>query len=139
VTRNARMALLGAALMVAVLAFALFELGGDDEEPRPAATATSTRPQTAPRPQPPPLPVVELRDGEPVGGVRALEFESGERARFAVASNRREELHLHGYDLTRTVPAGGRALFSFRADAQGAYELESHDTGEQIATVKVVP
>ena len=140
-SRNARMTLLGAAVMVAVLAFVVFGTGGDDEDEAPATTPTTAAP-TAAAPAPPPrprVPVVRLRDGKSAGGVAELEFRSGDRARFVVASDTAQEIHFHGYDITRDVPAGGRVTFSFRAEAQGAFEVEVHGTGEQIATVKVVP
>jgi hypothetical protein len=59
--------------------------------------------------------------------------------RFVVTSNTEQDVHVHGYDIEKTVPAGGRATFSFKATSQGVYEVESHTTEEQIAKLKVVP
>lgn len=145
-SRNGRIALLAAALAVAVAATVVIGTGGDDEENGSPTTATpsartgTATSATAPaRPASPAVPLVTLRDGRPVDGARDLEFESGERARFAIASDTAQEIHVHGYDITRRVPAGGRATISFRATIEGAFEVESHETGEPIATLKVSP
>lgn len=144
-TRNARMVLILAAVLVAVVAAVVIGGGGDDDSGDRAATtatpatgpATTATPPVKPRPKP--IPTFRLRDGKPVGGVKTLEVESGERARFAVTSNTEQEVHVHGYDIERRVPAGGRIVVSFEAALQGVYEIESHTTGEQIARLKVVP
>lgn len=138
-TRNARIALLLAAVVVAVVAAVTLGAGGDDEEPATTG-ATASTPATVPaRPRPRPAPVFRLRDGRPVGGVGRLEVESGERVRFVVAADTEQEVHVHGYEIERTVPAGGRTAFSFRATSQGVYEIESHTSGEAIARLRVVP
>jgi hypothetical protein len=139
-TRGSRIALLLAALAVVIAAVVVIGLGGDDDGGDPAPAATTTGPATTPtRPSTPPVPEIRLRGGEPAGGVRTLEFEAGERARFAVASDRRAEIHVHGYDVTRSVPPGGRVTISFRARAQGVFEIESHTTHREIARLRVVP
>ncbi len=104
-------------------------------EAGPAATATPTLTRTpAPRPE-----VVSYRNGAAVGGIERLEFEKGETVRFSVASDRAEEIHLHGYDLYRDVPAGGRARFAFKADIEGIFEVEMHGSGVQVAELRVEP
>ena len=144
-TRNARIALILAAVAVAAAAAIVIGTGGDDDEDAPttsAATAPTTGATTATtpaEPRPKPIPTIRLRGVQPVGGVRTLEFRSGRRVRFAVASDIEQEVHVHGYDLTKTVPAGGRAVISFRAQAQGIFDVESHTTEEPVAKLKIVP
>lgn len=142
-SRNARIALLAAAVVVAVAAFVVVGTGGDEAEKTGASTTTSPAGPTAttgPAPPPEPkVPIIRLRDGEPVGGVKKLEFKSGSRARFVVASDTDQEVHVHGYDITRSVPAGRRTTIAFKADAEGVFEIEAHGTGREIATLKVVP
>jgi hypothetical protein len=143
-TRNARIALILAAVLVAVVAAVVIGSGGDDKQDQaattsvPASTPTSTS-TTPAKPTPKPVPVFRLRDGKPVGGVKTLEVKSGKRVRFVVTADTEQEVHVHGYDIERTVPAGGRATFSFKATSEGVYEVESHTTSEQIAKLKVVP
>ena len=141
-TRNARIALILAAVLVAVVAAVVIGTGGDDEG-RDRAATTAGPPMSTPtspvRPEPPAVPVYRLRDGKPVGGVKTLEVRSGKRVRFVVTSDTEQEVHVHGYDIEKTVPAGGRAAFSFRATSQGVYEVESHTTETAIAKLRVVP
>jgi hypothetical protein len=143
-SRNARIALVAAVAVAAVVAFVLLQPGDDEQSStttaaRTTTTAAGTTQTTTTRPAPPPIPVIRLRDGKPAGGVRNLDFKQGERVRFAVTSNVDDQVHVHGYDITRDVRAGGRVVFSFRATQEGVYEVESHDFETQIAELKVAP
>jgi hypothetical protein len=82
---------------------------------------------------------VRFRDGEVVGGRARLTFEKGETARFAIASDVAEEIHVHGYDLYEDVPAGGTARFAFKADIEGIFEVELHGRGLEVAQLRVEP
>jgi hypothetical protein len=50
--------------------------------------------------------VVRYRGGKAVGGTARLRFEKGETVRFAIVSDVDEEVHVHGYDVVKAVPAG---------------------------------
>jgi hypothetical protein len=58
------------------------------------------------------VPTIEVKNEEPVGGVQELEFDSGEEIRFRVSSDAAEEIHVHGYDIAKDVPAGGTVEFA---------------------------
>jgi hypothetical protein len=146
---------LGIALLaVAVLAAAFLVLrsdgsGGDEPastspQATPQADRTASAPGTtsAPTPAPaaaPPLPVIRLRGGSPVGGVRHLTFSKGDRIRFAVVSDAPGDVHLHGYDVERALAPGRRTRFDLRATLEGRFEVELHGTGTQIARLDVTP
>ncbi len=85
------------------------------------------------------VPTIEVRDGEPVGGVQTLEFSAGEEARFRVSSDEAEEIHVHGYDIAKEVPAGGTIEFDFPAELEGIYEAELEGLGVQIAELRINP
>ncbi|MDQ3726416.1 MAG: cupredoxin domain-containing protein [Actinomycetota bacterium] len=85
------------------------------------------------------VPTIVVRDGEPVGGVQELEFSAGEEIRFRVTSDEAEEIHVHGYDLAKDVPAGGTVEFAFPAELEGIYEAELEQLGVQIAELQVNP
>ncbi|MEX2448934.1 MAG: hypothetical protein WD404_09370 [Solirubrobacterales bacterium] len=149
---NAARAALGAALLIAAaVLFVVLQDGGEDNGTAgggyggAAATEDRTQPgaggeaETAPRPTRPPLPTIAVRGGEPVGGVERLEFSAGERVRFVVESDLAEEVHIHGYDITEDVPAGGSARFDFPASLEGVYEVEMHGSGAEIAELRVSP
>ena len=84
-------------------------------------------------------PTIVIRDGEPVGGVRELEYDAGDQVRFRVESDVADEVHVHGYDLSEDVPAGGEVSFDFTAEIEGIFEVELEERVEQIAELRVNP
>lgn len=85
------------------------------------------------------VPTIEVRDGEAVDGVQTLEYSAGEDVRFQVSSDAAEEIHVHGYDIAKDVPAGGTIEFDFPAELEGIYEVELEELGVQIAELRVNP
>jgi len=110
--------------------------GGSSERKGDGSTTTPT--QSTPPPEPA-FETIVVRDGKPVGGVQELEYGSGERVRFRVRSDVADEVHVHGYDLSEDVAAGGSVSFSFPADIEGIFEVELEERGEQIAELRVNP
>ncbi|HET7445028.1 MAG TPA: hypothetical protein VFJ57_10255 [Solirubrobacterales bacterium] len=85
------------------------------------------------------VPTIVVRNGEPVGGIKQLEYSAGEQIRFKVSSDEKEEIHVHGYDLMQDVPAGGTVEFDFPADIEGIFEAELEGQGVQILELTVNP
>jgi hypothetical protein len=85
------------------------------------------------------VPTIVVRDGEPVGGVQTLEYSAGEDIRFRVSSDAAEEIHVHGYDIAKDVPAGGTIELDFPADLEGIYEIELEGLGVQVAELRINP
>jgi FtsP/CotA-like multicopper oxidase with cupredoxin domain len=139
-SRTGRIALVVAAVAIAVLAFVIAQPGDDEDGGERAATTPAqtdtgngggaTAPaETEEEPPPPPEPEVtriRMRDGEVAGGPQDIEVERGDTVRIVVTSDAPDEIHLHGYDITRRPAPGRPARFQFRADAEGAFEIESH-------------
>ncbi len=49
-----------------------------------------------------------------------------------------DEFHIHGLDMGGDLtPGGEEAIFEFTADKLGSFEIESHMSGDLIATVTV--
>lgn len=110
--------------------------GGGSQAGQPSA------PEQPAAPAKPPIPTVSVRNGAPVGGVQEIGVVSGDRMRFRVASDEAGEVHVHGYEITEPVAAGGMITLDFPADLQGGYEVElhSHATGDiPIASLVVNP
>lgn len=84
-------------------------------------------------------PTITVKNGEPVGGVQELEYSAGDQVRFKVDSDVADEIHVHGYDLMKDVPAGGSVSFSFPAEIEGIFEVELEGLKEQIAELRVNP
>jgi hypothetical protein len=85
------------------------------------------------------VPVIVVKHGEPVGGVRDLTYNTGERIRFKVDSDVSDEVHVHGYDIMKDVRAGGSVSFDFPATLEGVFEAELEERGEQIIQLTVNP
>jgi hypothetical protein len=61
-----------------------------------------------------------------------------------VSSDAPDEIHLHGYDIELEAAPGAPARFSFKANLEGVFEMESHtaeDAGQEplIANLVVNP
>jgi hypothetical protein len=108
----------------------------------PAATTpgsggpTATAPAASPRPA---ATQISVRGGAPVGGVQKVTVRQGDVVRLIVLSDQPDEVHVHGYDLEREVGPGAPARLRFTADADGVYEVELHESGNQIASLEVQP
>jgi FtsP/CotA-like multicopper oxidase with cupredoxin domain len=154
-SRNQRIALMAAAVVVAVLAFVLAQPGDDEDDGERAATTPAqtetqsgssggTGPTETEAPPPPPEPEVtrlRLREGAVVGGAQDIEVESGDTVRIVVTSDAPDEIHLHGYDITGNPAPGRPAQFRFKADAEGSFEIESHvaaDAGKDPLIARLV-
>lgn len=156
-SRNQRIALVVAALVVAVVAFVIAQPGDDEELERSASTTpaqTETESQTEPEtqeeteteeePAPPPEPEVtriRIRGGAVVGGSKRIEVQTGDVVRIVVASDAPDEIHLHGYDMTRNPAPGRPARFRFKANLEGGFEMESHlaaDAGRDPLVARIV-
>jgi hypothetical protein len=134
-------------LTAAVLTVGLTACGGDDGADTTTAAGgavetgpTETTPaEPATTDQAPSVPTIVVKGGAPVGGVAELEYGAGEEVRFRVRSDVADEIHVHGYDVSEEVPAGGQVSFAFAADIEGIFEVELEERGEQIAEIRVNP
>jgi hypothetical protein len=157
--RNQRIALVAAALAVAVLAFVIAQPGDDEDGGESAGSAPAAQTETGggsggsaaepteteeSPPPPPPEPEVtriRIRGGSVVGGAKDIEVERGDAVRIVVTSDAPDEIHLHGYDITRNAAPGQPGRFRFKANAEGAFEIESHvaeDAGRDPLVARLV-
>jgi hypothetical protein len=113
-------------LVVAVVLFVVLKDDSSDDE-------------TAAPASPPAAPVIEIEDGQPVGGVQEIEVQKGGSIRFVVDSDIDEEVHLHGYDVAKEVTAGGTVEFDVPATIEGVFEVELEHSVVPIAEITVVP
>lgn len=85
------------------------------------------------------VPTIVIRNGEPVGGIKQLEYSAGEQIQFKVESDIAEEVHFHGYEVMKDVKAGGTVSFDMPAEIEGIFEVELEGRKEQIAEITVNP
>jgi len=147
----AKAGLLIGAIAIAVVAFLVARPSDDDDGDRRAAQTTPSQPQdqasdkAEPSAPPPPVPTrIRIRDGAVVGGAPDIKVDKGETVRIVISADAADELHLHGYDITREAEADRPARFRFEADLEGAFEIESHtaeDAGKDplVARLLVEP
>ncbi len=116
-----RLALLVGAAVVLVIGFVIANSGGSSRSTAPVVRRFT----------------VVVGAGKPVGGIAQLAANKGDTIDLTVTSDRTEPLHVHGYDLHKTVPAGGSATFSFKATIDGTFVIELESTSVQIASLTV--
>jgi plastocyanin len=153
-TRNQRIGLVVAALVVAVIAFVIASPGGDDDGDNTAQTTPTTTTKTgtgttetqaeAPAPPKPEVTRIEIRGGEVVGGPAEITAKNGDTVVIVVSADAPDDIHLHGYDIEKKAGPGQPARFRFKANAEGEFELESHvaeDAGRDplVGTLIVEP
>jgi len=139
-----RFTFLGIAVAIAVVAILALASGGSDDDSQPAAsnptadaTATATeRPgeteteTVTPEPKPPLV--------HP-GDEKRLRFSEGDTVQFRATSDIDDEIHVHGYDVEKEIPAGKTVTVAFKASITGIFEIESHETGQVFAQLRVDP
>ena len=151
-SRAQRLTFLAIAVVIAVVAVIVLSSSGDDEDDgtNAAATATATatpteepgadatatpestpEPTATPEPKPPP-PLIEP------GKMTELEFTEGEQVVFRARADEPSEIHIHGYDIEKEIGPEPTRI-SFPATITGIFEIEIHDTEEQIAELRVDP
>ena len=114
--------------------------GTTDVQTTTSVTTEETSPWTGAEPPPGPTVVrVDVVDGAPKGGIVRETVEKDARVLLVVASDVADEVHLHGYDISREVTAGGTVRMRFRATLPGRFEVELEERGVPIADLTVEP
>lgn len=140
------MIVLGVAVLVAAAVFLLGFDGNDEttagqtqsESPTTEApkaetgpTAEATTPAAKAKPSPGPL--LEA------GTFTEIEVDSGDVVRFRARSQSGDQIHVHGYDIERELPAGKTVKIRFEAGLEGVFEIELHEAGERVGELTVNP
>ena len=144
--RRTTTALLAAALIF-LLGFAVASCGGDDGAGETTATTTQTTTETTtteatttePEAEQPTVVRVNVVGGVPEDGIVRASVSKGDRVALVVRSDVADEVHVHGYDISKDVTAGGTARIVFTADIAGRFEVELEERGVQIADLTVTP
>jgi hypothetical protein len=146
-----RLAFAGIAVAILVLAIVVLSGGGngsDDEKPAAQATQTATptpgetttpagtATATATPPRKRAVDPGPLLTGEKVV---KIEVSKGDTVRFRARSPQDDEVHVHGYDLKKDLPANTTISMSFKATIDGIFEIEFEEQGKQIASLRVNP
>jgi copper(I)-binding protein len=146
VPSSRRITVLLGVLALVVSGFALASCGGDDEatgttetETETTTTIESTTMTTEPEVETPTVLRIVVVNSAPKGGIVRKTVDKDDRVVIVVKSDVADEVHLHGYDISRDVAAGGTARIAFRASIPGRFEVELEERGVQIADLTVGP
>jgi hypothetical protein len=133
-SRNQRIGLVVAALAVAVVAFVVAQPGGDDGGSQTTKNNRGAASQDVQTATEPPVTRIGVKGGVVVGDPKTIRVAKNDIVRIVVSSDAPDEIHLHGYDIEKEAAPGKPARFRFKADAEGAFVLESHaaeDAGKE--------
>ena len=80
---------------------------------------------------------ISVLNGKVEGGARRERVKLGELVNIEATSDRDEELHLHGYDITLDLQSGTTTTSSFTADIPGVFEVELERSGRKVMELVV--
>jgi plastocyanin len=133
-SRNQRIGLIVAAVIVAVLAFVIASPGGDDSSDKTSQTNATTAPSkttgtgtdATSAPAQPQATKIDIRGGKVAGGPAEIHAKNGDTVVIVVSADAPDDVHLHGYDIEKPVEPGKPATFRFKANLEGEFDIESH-------------
>ena len=129
--------------LVSALALALAGCGGGGEATTTTTTTQETTGTTTTETTTTDTTATEktvdivVENAAPKGGIVRATIDKGDQVVLVVTSDVADEIHLHGYDLSRDVEAGGTVRVPFTADIAGRFEVELEQRGVQIADLTV--
>ena len=81
---------------------------------------------------------IALQGGEPLEGIARITVKKGDQVRFSVTSDTATEVHVHGFDVTKSVTPDQPATFDFEASFEGIFDVEAHMHHEDVEIAKIV-
>lgn len=106
----------------------------------PGADASSALPSptssTAPPPSSAEVPAITVTEGE-VDGPSRIKATVGDEVTFSVTSDTKDEVHVHGYDVTFPVRPGRATTVRVEADIPGVFEVELEDSHLVLTQLRV--
>ena len=146
-------------LAVAASAVGLAGCGGDDgdvaETTEPAVTTTAptetetttetqaetetTPAETTPAAPKPTTIAIRVVGGVPQGGIARPKVKKGDQVVIVIRSDAGESVHVHGYDVERTITPGKPVRLPLTATIPGRFEVEMHHPDAVLAVLTVNP
>ncbi|MDG4785032.1 hypothetical protein O7626_03635 [Micromonospora sp. WMMD1102] len=80
---------------------------------------------------------VIVNGGRVTPATERVDVARGSTVRITVATDIADEVHVHGYDVRKELPARGAATLEFVADQAGLFEVETHRSGVVICQLVV--
>jgi len=104
--------------------------GDPAASPAPPESPTSALPDTVEV-------EVSVQGGEVTPPLRRVPVDLGRLVRLVVTVDVRDEVHVHGFDVSADATPGRPATLEFLADQQGLFEVELHLAGLQLLQLQV--
>lgn len=82
---------------------------------------------------------VQVQNGKIASGGGVVKLTRGDHVSLSVASDRADNLHIHGYDLHLDVSANRPAKLEFDADRTGRFAVEFHESNLQLVVLEIYP
>jgi hypothetical protein len=131
-------------VLAALCLFFVAGCSGDDPTVQSSPTP-SVRSSSSPAPSPSAtLPTgvdrvvsVSYADGKVTGPDGRVKLKRGTTVQLVVSSDKADEVHLHGYDKSVDVPAGGTVRLTFRATIPGIFEVELEERHVVLVRLQV--
>ena len=80
---------------------------------------------------------VHIVDGRPEGGSNRVSVELGTTVAVRITSDTVDEVHVHGYDIVRTLSADSTIEFAFTASIPGVFEVELEESGRLVVELEI--
>lgn len=116
---------------------------GDRDSRRPTRPAPGSAPAESVPAEPDAAPAqarlfdLKVRGGAVAGGPRSFSVSRGDTVTLSISSDVNDEVHVHGIDRTLDLQAGRTVKLTFETPEQGSFEIEMHDAGIALGTLRV--
>jgi hypothetical protein len=118
---GARLGILAAVIVVAILGIVIASGGSGSSSPK---TANVT---------------IDVKNAKPVGGVKKIKLKQGGTLNLTVNSDVADEVHVHATDQHKEVTKGGAIKLTIKPTGTGNSEIELENHKQQIAELTVEP
>jgi hypothetical protein len=81
--------------------------------------------------------VVAVTNGKVSPPTHRVKVTKGTAIRLQVTSDEADEVHVHGYELEKELPAGEQVTLDFTADQTGLFDIELHESDLQLVQLEV--
>jgi len=150
VSSRQRLILLLVAAVVLAGGIALAASSGDDDSSDDGGTQASTPGQTqsggddngGSKDKPDKVPAnvtIRVKGSKPVGGVKTLKYRHGDTIGLKFVADKAIEVHIHGFDREIELEADEPVVTRFKANLEGIFEIEEHETDELLAKLEIRP
>jgi hypothetical protein len=118
---------------------ALAGCGSNDSSSASSTDSTTEETTTTTEAAKPTIVSIVVVNAAPKGGIVRQTLSEGDHVVLVVKSDVADEIHLHGYDKSTDVTAGGTARLPFTATIPGRFEVELESRAVQLADLTVNP